>query len=168
MRYEDKLALAGYPIPSGEKRSDRPFEDGVQAGDLIFVSGNAARVNGVLKYTGIVGDTVTLEEARDAARICLVNCLRAVRDLTGSLDAVERIVNIKGYVASTARFTAHPEVMNAASDLANTVFGEAGRHSRCAVGAASLPGGTPVEVEIVVKVKRAFRPDTSEAMRRSS
>lgn len=153
MNCEEKLAAAGYPLPSPDGKNTKPFAPAVRTGNLVFVSGNAARVDGALKYTGIVGDTITLEQARDAAVICFVNCLKAVRDLTGSLEQIERIVNIKGYVASTPAFVQQPEVMNAVTDLANSVFAEKGSHSRIAMGASSLPGGTPVEVEIVVEVK---------------
>lgn len=152
MNYEEKLEEAGYPFPKHRKASDRPFEDGIRTGNLIFVSGNAAKVDGVLKYKGIVGDTVTLEEAQDAAKIAFVNCLSTVQKMIGNLSSMKRIVNIKGYVASTPDFTGQPEVMNAVSFLANEIFGEAGKHSRVALGTSSLPGGTPVEVEIIVEV----------------
>ena len=121
--------------------------------NLIFVSGNAARVDGELKYKGIVGKNVTLEEAQDAAKICFVNCLAAVKKIEGSLETISRIVNVKGYVASTPEFTKQPQVMDAVSQMIYEVFGDAGKHSRVAVGAASLPGNTPVEVEMVVEVK---------------
>lgn len=151
MNYEEKLEKAGYKLPDA-KVNKRPFEAGVKTGNLIFVSGNAAKVDGVLKYKGIVGDNITIEQAQDAARIAFANCLATIRNMTGSLDSIRKIVNIKGYVASTSDFFDQPEVMDAVTALANEVFGEAGKHSRAALGAASLPGGTPVEVEIVVEV----------------
>ncbi len=153
MSYEAQLENMGYPVPELPVVSARPFEPGIKTGNLIFVSGNAARVGGELKYTGIVGKDVTLQEAQDAARICFVNCLAAVKKLEGSLDAITRIVNIKGYVASSPDFTSQPKVMDEVSKLAWEVFGEAGKHSRVALGAASLPGNTPVEVEMVVEVR---------------
>ncbi|PAF15605.1 hypothetical protein CHH59_03095 [Shouchella clausii] len=152
MNFEEKLERAGYKLPDRRKGNQRPFEDGIQTSQLIFVSGNAAKVDGVLKYKGIVGDTVSLEQAQDAAKIAFVNCLAAVKNMTGSLDHIKKIVNIKGYVASTPEFIKQPEVMNEVSFLVNEIFGEAGKHSRAALGTASLPGGTPVEVEIVVEV----------------
>ncbi|MEH7393334.1 RidA family protein [Bacillus sp. JJ1474] len=152
MNYEEKLIKAGYKLPDPAQANQRPFEDGIKTGNLLFVSGNAAKVDGVLKYKGIVGDTVSIEEAQEAAKIAFANCLAAVRNIMGSLDSIKKIVNIKGYVASTPDFTDQPEVMNEVSFLASEVFGEAGKHSRVAMGAASLPGGTPVEVEIVVEV----------------
>ena len=153
MGYEEKLENEGYKLPVQVKRNKRLFEGGVRTGNLIFVSGNAAKVDGILKYQGIVGDTITIEEAQDAAKIAFVNCLATVRNMMGSLNSIKQIVNIKGYVASTVDFIEQPEVMDAVSALVNEVFGEAGKHSRVSLGTASLPGGTPVEVEIVVELK---------------
>jgi len=153
MGYEERLENEGYKLPEQVKRNKRVFEDGVRTGNLIFVSGNAAKVGGILKYQGIVGDTISIEEAQDAAQIAFVNCLATVRNMMGSLNCIKQIVNIKGYVASTADFIGQPEVMDAVSALVNEVFGEAGKHSRVSLGTSSLPGGTPVEVEIVVEVE---------------
>lgn len=154
MNYEEKMAQLGYPLPApGTNDLHKPFAPAIKTGNLVFVSGNACRVAGELKYTGIVGDSISLDKAQDAAIICFVNCLKAVRDTIGSLDAITKIVNIKGYVASTPTFTGQPQVMNPVSDLAIQIFGENGKHSRVALGMASLPGGTPVEVEIVVEVQ---------------
>lgn len=151
MTYEENLEVKGYKLPSQSNK--RIFEAGVRTGNLIFVSGNAAKVEGVLKYKGIVGDTVTLEQAQDAAKIAFVNCLATVRNMMGSLDRMKRIVNIKGYVASTPEFTDQPKVMDEVSALAIEIFGEVGKHSRVSLGTSSLPEGTPVEVEIVVEVE---------------
>ncbi|NYF25628.1 RidA family protein [Sporosarcina sp. JAI121] len=151
MSYDEKLESAGYKIPVTVNK--RIFEAGVKTGNLIFVSGNAAKVDGVLKYKGIVGDTVSMEQAQDAAKIAFVNCLATVRNMTGSLANIKKIVNIKGYVACTPNFIEQPEVMDEVSALAIEVFGDAGKHSRVSLGASCLPGGTPVEVEIVVEVE---------------
>lgn len=151
MTYEENLEGKGYKLPSQSNK--RIFEAGVRTGNLIFVSGNAAKVEGVLKYKGIVGDTVTLEQAQDAAKIAFVNCLATVRNMMGSLDRMKRIVNIKGYVASTPEFTDQPKVLDEVSALAIEIFGEVGKHSRVSLGTSSLPEGTPVEVEIVVEVE---------------
>lgn len=153
MTYESELKNRGYAIPERKQGNPRLFEDGVKTGDLIFVSGNAAKVDGILKYKGIVGDTVSLEQAQEAAKIAFLNCLATVHNMTGNLQEIKRIVNIKGFVASTADYIEHPEVMNAVSSLVNDVFGEAGKHSRVTVGVTSLPGGTPVEVEMIVEVQ---------------
>lgn len=153
MMYEKKLELEGYTLNNNGKKNIRPFESAVRSGNLIFVSGHASRINGELINKGIVGDNVTLPMAQEAAKACFVNCLRAVKEVVGDLDQIVRIVNIKGYVASTPEFIDQPAVMNAVTDMCNRVFGDAGKHSRIAVGVASLPGGTSVEVEIIVEVK---------------
>lgn len=152
MNFETELENKGYKLPEPGQGNQRLFEAGIKTGNLIYVSGNAAKVNGELKYKGIVGDTVTLEQAQDAARIAFINCLATVRNMTGDLRHVKKFVNIKGFVASTPEYIEHPEVMDAVSALVNEVFGEVGRHSRATVGVASLPGGTPVEVEMIVEV----------------
>jgi enamine deaminase RidA (YjgF/YER057c/UK114 family) len=150
VNYEEKLESKGYKFPT--QANKRIFEAGVRTGNLIFVSGNAAKVEGVLKYKGIVGDTVTMEQAQDAGKIAFVNCLATVKNMIGNLDSMKRIVNIKGYVASTPEFTDQPKVMDEVSALAIEIFGEVGKHSRVSLGTSSLPEGTPVEVEIVVEV----------------
>lgn len=153
MSYEVKLKKQGFEVPILPKVSQKPFEYGIKTGKLIYVSGNAARVEGELKYKGLVGRDVTLEQAQEAAKICFVNCLAAVKKMEGSLDTIAQIVNIKGYVASVPEFTDQPKIMDAVSRMVNEVFGDVGKHSRVALGVASLPGNTPVEVEVIVEVK---------------
>lgn len=153
MDFEQNLAQAGFSLEASGKPNIRPFESAVRTGNLVFVSGHAARAKGELIHTGIVGSNITTEQAQEAAIAAFINCLRAVKELTGDLNEVVRIVNIKGYVASTPEYIDQPKVLNAVSELVNKVFGEAGKHSRAALGVASLPGGTSVEVEIVVEVK---------------
>lgn len=150
MNFEKNLEVMGYKFST--MKNKRVFESAVITGNLIFVSGHAAKVDGELKYKGIVGNSVSLKEAQEAAKICFINCLAAVRDQIGSLDKIKRIVNIKGYVASTPEFIDQPEVMNELSILINEVFGEVGKHSRVSLGVSSLPEGTPVEVELIVEI----------------
>jgi len=100
---------------------------------------------------GHVGGEVALEEARDCARQAALNALAAVAAELGGLKHVARIVRVTGYVASAPGFTEQALVLNAASELLAEVFGEAGRHSRAAVGAAELPLGAPVELELVIE-----------------
>jgi enamine deaminase RidA (YjgF/YER057c/UK114 family) len=150
VKVEEKLKELGYPLP--HRTNERIFEAGIRTGNLIFVSGNAAKVDGVLKYKGIVGNSVSVEQAQESAIIAFVNCLNSVNQIAGGLENVKKIVNIKGYVASTPDFVDQPLVMDAVSRMALEVFGDAGKHSRVAMGASSLPGGTPVEVEMVIEV----------------
>ncbi len=153
MNYEEKLKDEGFSLAEKGAPNVRPFESAVRTGYLVFVSGHAARVDGELIHKGTVGADISVQQAQEAAEAAFINCLKAVKDLMGSLDEITRIVNIKGYVASTPEFQSQPLVMNSVSALVNRVFGEAGKHSRVAVGAASLPGGTSVEVELIVEVR---------------
>ena len=124
----------------------------VRVGSLVFTAGQLPFEDGELPRTGKVGDAVTLEEAREAARRCALNALAAAAAEAGGLDRLARIVKVTGYVASTPDFDRQPEVINGASDLIGGVFGEAGRHARSAVGVAVLPQDAPVEVELVAEL----------------
>lgn len=148
---EQKLTDLDLKLPlSGSKKL--PFASGVIVDDLVYLSGQTALVNGEMKYTGTVGSSVTLEEAEEAAKICILNLLGALKELIGNLDKVKRVVKLNGYVASEKTFTQQPQVINAASKLLNDIFGEENLHARVAIGCASLPGGTPVEIELIVEI----------------
>ncbi|MBD2846648.1 RidA family protein [Paenibacillus sp. IB182496] len=129
-----------------------PFAAGVVSGNLVFLSGQTPTVDGVPQYKGIVGSTVSVEEAQKAAEVCTLNLLAALRDLTG-LDRIKRVVKVNGYVASDPAFTGQPQVINAATTMLNGIFGEALPHARAAVGVAALPGGVSVEIEMVVELE---------------
>ncbi len=154
MSVEEKLAQAGYPLPEAAAPGGS-YVPALRVGDLVYTSGQLPMVGGVLaeRYKGKVGGAVDLETARDAAARCAVNALAAIKGVVGDLERVERVVKVVGFVASTPDFTAQPEVMNAASDLLQQVFGEPGRHARSAVGMAVLPRDTCVEVELIVQVR---------------
>jgi enamine deaminase RidA (YjgF/YER057c/UK114 family) len=124
----------------------------VRTGNLVYVSGQVPTVDGRPSHLGRLGDEVTLEDGRAAARTCAVNVLAALKAELGELAGVRRVVKVTGFVASTPDFTDHPKVINAASELFGEVFGDAGRHARAAVGVAALPLGVPVEVEAIVEV----------------
>jgi enamine deaminase RidA (YjgF/YER057c/UK114 family) len=118
----------------------------------LFVSGQIPVVGGQVSRTGHCGENITLEEGADLARVCAINALAQVRAYLGSLDKVARVVRLAGYVASAPGFVEHPRVMNGASQLVLDVFGEAGEHTRAAIGVAELPMGVPVEVEFLFEV----------------
>jgi enamine deaminase RidA (YjgF/YER057c/UK114 family) len=124
----------------------------VRTGNLVYVSGQVPTVEGRPSHLGRLGDEVTLEDGRAAARTCAVNVLAALKAELGELAGVRRVVKVTGFVASTPDFTDHPKVVNAASELFGEVFGAAGQHARAAVGVAALPLGVPVEVEAIVEV----------------
>jgi enamine deaminase RidA (YjgF/YER057c/UK114 family) len=121
-------------------------------GDRVWTSGQLPFVDGALLTTGLVGEgdgLVDPARAAELARVCALNAIAAVGSVV-DLDRVARVVKVVGFVASAPGFTGQPGVVNGASELLGAVFGEAGRHARSAVGVASLPLGSPVEVEMVV------------------
>jgi enamine deaminase RidA (YjgF/YER057c/UK114 family) len=120
---------------------------------LAWVSGQIPRVGDKLMFVGKAGGEIELEQARAAARACILQALAQLQDALGDLDRVERVVKVTGFVASAPGFTQQPQVIDAASELLGSVFGEAGRHARSAVGVAELPRGVPVEIELVVAVR---------------
>ncbi len=138
--------LPDVPAPAGA------YVPAIRAGSLVFTAGQLPIEEGELRKTGKVGATVTLEEAKQAARRCALNALAAAAAEAGGLDRVARVVKVTGYVASAPDFNRQPEVINGASDLIGGVFGEAGRHARSAVGVAVLPLDAPVEVELVAEL----------------
>ena len=130
----------------------RNAEPVVRAGDLLFLSGVLPSRDGRLVMTGKLGENLTVEQGVEAARVAVLNGLSIVRSEAGSLDRVKQIVKMVGYIASAPGFTDQPQVLNGASDLLVSVFGEAGRHARVAVGAAELPRQAPVEIELIVEL----------------
>lgn len=120
---------------------------------VAYVSGQLPRRDGELIHSGKVGEHVTLEQAQEAAKVCILNGLASLKHELGSLDRIERILKITGFVNSASGFTKQPVVMNAASELLVEIFGDMGRHSRSAVGVAELPSNAPVEIEMLVSVK---------------
>jgi enamine deaminase RidA (YjgF/YER057c/UK114 family) len=125
----------------------------VQTGDFVFTSGQLPMLDGVLQFPGRLGDGVSVEEGRQAARISVINCLSAVKSVLGNLDSIEKIVKVTVFISCDSGFTEQPEVANGASDLLLEIFGEAGKHSRSAVGVSALPRNASVEIEMIVKVK---------------
>ena len=123
----------------------------VQTGNHVYVSGQLPMVDGELPATGKVGREVSPEDAKVYAQHCALNVLAAVDALVG-LQRVKRVVKVVGFVASAEGFTGQSSVVNGASELFASVFGDAGKHARSAVGMAELPLGTPVEVEAIFEV----------------
>ena len=151
---EDRLAEMGLTVPD-VAMPVAAYLPAVRDGNHIFTSGQLPMVSGALVQTGKVGDGHGLVPAADAkklAQICALNAIAAVKALIGDLDKVTRVVKVVGFVSSDPSFTGQPGVINGASELLGTAFGEAGVHARSAVGVAVLPLDAPVEVEMVVEV----------------
>lgn len=124
----------------------------VRVGDLLFLSGVLPSRDGQLIMTGKLGQELSIEQGMEAARVAVLNGLSIIRSAAGSLDRVKQIVKMVGHIASAPGFTDQPQVLNGASNLLVSVFGDAGRHARVAVGAAELPRHAPVEIELIVQV----------------
>ena len=147
----DRLKELGYELPSVPNPAGS-YVPATSAGSLLFTAGQLPLEDGQLRYTGKVGKDVSVEEAKEASRLCTLNALAAVEAEAGSLENVRRVVKVTGYVNSAAGFNRQPEVINGASNLLGEVFGERGTHARSAVGVAELPLDAPVEVELIVEL----------------
>lgn len=152
MSFEARVKELGLAIPE-LPRPAFSYVPAVRTGNLVFASGQTPTIEGKLTVQGKLGREVSVEQGQEAARLCLLNCLAEVRGLTGSLDAIVRIVKLNGYVASAEGFVEQPKVINGASALLEQIFGEAGKHARAAIGVAELPFGAPVEIEMIVEVR---------------
>jgi len=138
------------PAPPAPVASYVPY---VVTGNMVFISGQVTMAADGLKYVGKVGADISLEDGKAAARLCAINVIAQVKAACGGdLDRVKRCVKVGVFVNAVPDFTQHPEIANGASDLFQEVFGDAGKHSRAAVGAGSLPRGVATEVEAVFEI----------------
>jgi enamine deaminase RidA (YjgF/YER057c/UK114 family) len=145
-----RLAELGFELPA-VAAPVAAYEPAVQSGKHVYVSGQLPTVDGKLLATGKVGADVSAEQAKDLAGRCAINALAAIDALVG-LENVVKVVKLTGFVASASGFTDQPIVINGASELFLSVFGDAGRHARSAIGVAELPRDAPVEVEVIVEI----------------
>lgn len=149
---QKRLEELGVQLPSPPKPA-ASYVPARQTGDLVYISGQDGRKDGVLIHEGKVGADLTVEQAQEAARQAAINCLAVLKAHLGDLDRVEKIVEVFGFVNSAPGFVEQPYVINGASELLEQVFGERGRHARIAVSANELPFNTPVEVKMIVEVR---------------
>ena len=151
-KIESRLKELGIqlPAPPAPVASYVPY---VVTGNLVFISGQVTVLAEGLKYIGKVGAEISLEDGKDAAKLCAVNLLAQLKAACGGdLERVRRCVKLGVFVNATADFTQHPEVGNGASDLIVAVLGDTGKHARAATGAGSLPRGVAVEVDGVFEI----------------
>jgi enamine deaminase RidA (YjgF/YER057c/UK114 family) len=148
---EQRLVELGIELPAPPRAVGAYLPTQV-VGDMLYTSGVLPVLDGKLAYLGIVGAGLSIAEGVAAARLCALNLLALIRAETGSLDRVERIVQISGFVRSGEDFRQQPKVLNGASDLLIEILGERGRHTRMALGTSELPLGAAVEISAVVKL----------------
>jgi len=120
---------------------------------VAYVSGQVPRINGEIPYPGKVGRDVTVEQAQELAEFCVLKALSCMKAALGSLDNIEKVLKMTGYIQTAPGFNEPSKVLDAASELLEKIFGEKGRHARTAIGAAELPSNTPVEIDFIFAVK---------------
>jgi enamine deaminase RidA (YjgF/YER057c/UK114 family) len=151
MTPEQRLQELGHVLPE-TPQSIANYVGSVHTGNLLYLSGKGPDLVGGRRWQGKLGAEFTTEQGYEAARNCMLNLLAVLREDVGELSRVKRVVKLLGMVNSTPEFGDQPKVVNGASDLLVELFGERGRHARSAVGMAALPGGIPVEIEMIVEV----------------
>jgi enamine deaminase RidA (YjgF/YER057c/UK114 family) len=149
--YESRLAELQIELPPPPQPL-ATYVPAVRAGDFLFLSGVLPMRDGQLAISGKLGRDLTVEQGMEAARLALLNALAIAKQELGTLDRITRVVKVTGHVASSEGFVQQPQVLNGASDLLVAIFGDVGRHARVAVGAAELPRGAPVEIEVIFSV----------------
>ena len=148
---ERRLQELGIQLPA----PPQPFgtyAEAVRTGNLLFLTGMLPTEGRSAKFAGRLGAELDVETGRQAARLAALNALAVAREYLGSLDKVARIVRLGVYVATSGDFRDHPKVADGASELLQDVFGKDKNPSRMVYGVASLPLGTPVELELIFEV----------------
>ncbi len=148
---EEKLKSLNIVLPAPPKPAGA-YVPVVISDQTAYVSGQIPIKDGKVAYKGKVPTEQPLEQAQEAARICTINALTQLKSELGSLDRISKIIRVSGFVNSNPDFTDQPKVINAASDLLYEIFGDKGQHSRIAVGVASLPLGSTVEIDMIVEI----------------
>ncbi len=147
---EEKLESLGIKLPNPPTPAGS-YVPAVRTGNLLFISGQIPMEDGKVIFTGKVSDD-NLETAQKSARMCAINILAQIKREVGDLDKVSKIVRLSGFVNSVPEFTAQPKVINPASDLFFEIFGDIGKHSRIAVGVASLPLDSMTEIDAIIEI----------------
>lgn len=151
MSVEQRLQELGLtlPTPAAPAANYVPY---VISGNLLVIAGQLPLGPDGIAVHGKVGDTVTTEQATEAARLCALNLIAQMKAALGDLNRVARVVRLGGFVNCTDTYTDQPKVVNGASDLMVAVFGDKGKHARTAVGTNSLPFNVPVEIDAMVEI----------------
>lgn len=150
---EEKLISLGINLPKSPKPAGS-YVPISKSNNLIFVSGQIPIDTELdqIKYKGKIGLENTIEQGQNAAILCTLNALALIKEKIGSLDEVQKIVKVSGYINCDNNFYEHPKVINPASELLVKIFGEKGKHTRIAVGVSSLPLNSSVEMDFIVEI----------------
>lgn len=144
---ETRLADMGITIPE-PPAPVAAYVGHVVHNGIVTVSGQLPLAGGALTQTGLLGDTVSVEEGAAAAQVCAINILAQIKvTCGGDFERIIQCIRLGGFVASTSDFTDHPKVINGASEFIGAILGDKGVHARAAVGVAALPMNASVEVE---------------------
>ncbi len=149
---ENKIEELGLKLPDAPKPL-AAYIPALVVDKLIFTSGQLPLEKGILNFKGKLGAEVSDEEGRKAAEICALNCLSVIKSVIDDLDRIEQVVKLTVFVNSADGFIGQPKIANGASELIGKIFGEKGKHVRSAVGVNELPLNSPVEIEMIVRVK---------------
>lgn len=149
---ERRLADLGLKLPEAPQPVAN-YVPHIVSGDQLFISGQIAKDDAGRVLTGLLGADVSVEDGRTAARYAALSLLAQAKAALGSLDRVVQVLRVTGFVASAPGFYEQPAVINGASDLLVAVLGDAGRHTRSAVGVANLPLNTCVEIDAILKIR---------------
>lgn len=149
---EQRLQELGFKLPEAPQPVAN-YVPHIISGDQLFISGQIAKDDAGRVLTGLLGSGVSITDGQTAARFAALSLLAQAKAALGSLDRIERVLRVTGFVASTPDFSEQPAVINGASDLLVAVLGDAGRHTRSAVGVASLPLGACVEIDAILKIR---------------
>ena len=151
---EDKLIELGYELPPSRRSGAANLVPAVRTGNLVYLSGTGPGLpEGGLLHVGKLGSDLSVEQGYDCARQTMLNLLTNLKGEIGDLDKVKRVVKLLCMINAAPDFGDTPRVANGASDLLVNLYGDRGRHARSAVGMATLPGGMPVEIEMIVEVE---------------
>jgi len=149
--YDARVAELGLTLHGPHPLHD-PLDAVVVHGGVARTSGQLPRIEGRLTCVGTLGIDVTVEEGAAAAEVCALNALAVLRQSLGTLDRIDRILSVTGFVACAPGFDRQPAVVDGASRVLHAIFGDAGRHTRSAIGVAALPRGGAVEIEVTAAV----------------
>ena len=150
---KDKLAELGITLNEPKPYKGLPIEHYVLVGDMLYLSGKGPVTAEGERITGKLGDDLSIDEGREAARRIAISQLEVIKSVTGDLNKVVQVVKVLGMVNSTSDFIDQPKVINGFSEVMIDAFGDRGRHARSAVGMNSLPSNIACEIEMIVQIR---------------